>query len=77
MTANSSVHKYVPGISLDLARWLARYGSENYLEVGIVGVGIDTLSLDVGSSVKYESHVVLLGNNIYGIENMANTQQVG
>ncbi|XP_018021046.1 isatin hydrolase, partial [Hyalella azteca] len=40
-----------PGLSLDAARWLAGHGHVHGHVDGIVGVGIDTLSLDVGSSV--------------------------
>ena len=64
------------GISIDLARWFTNYGHMHGLSTGIVGVGIDTASLDVGSSVKYESHVVLLGHGIYAFENLANVHMV-
>lgn len=42
----------------------------------MIGVGIDTLSLDVGQSVRYPAHVALFANNIYGIENLANLDRV-
>ncbi|KAF2368413.1 Kynurenine formamidase [Trinorchestia longiramus] len=80
ITAYSGEDQYgkfnFPGLSLELARWLASHGHENGHEHGIIGVGIDTLSLDVGNSIKYESHVKLLGHNIYGLENVANTDKL-
>ena len=66
----------VAGLSVDAAEWLASYGKRNGQTKGIIGVGVDTLSLDPGQSVKYESHVALLKHNIFGIENMANLDKV-
>jgi len=39
---------------------------------GIVGIGIDTISIDAGEEHTFASHHVLLGNNVYIIENLTN-----
>ena len=44
--------------------------------MGIVGVGIDTLSLDKGQSVRMPAHATLFASNIYGLENVANLDKV-
>lgn len=38
----------------------------------IRGVGVDTLSLDHGSSTTFDVHVTLLGADRYGVENLRN-----
>ena len=58
------------GIGLDAAKFLTSYQATSGNR--IVGVGIDTASIDVGNSHLYETHVELFTNNIYGIENVAN-----
>lgn len=52
-----------PGLSEEAARRIVARGA--------VGVGIDTLSLDPGSSSGFPAHRVLLGAGLYGIENLA------
>ncbi|KRT83493.1 hypothetical protein AMK59_4000, partial [Oryctes borbonicus] len=52
-----------PGIAADAAQWLANSKK-------VVGVGVDTASVDCGSSVKFETHRILSEHNIYGIENL-------
>jgi len=42
------------------------------IDRGVVGVGIDTLSIDFGSSKNFAFHVTMLKANKYQIENMAN-----
>lgn len=42
----------------------------------LVGVGVDTLSLDYGPSTDFASHITFLGAGLYGIENMANLMDV-
>jgi kynurenine formamidase len=54
-----------PGFSPDAAEFLIS-------ERGIVGAGVDTLSLDPGESQDFAAHGVLLGAGAYGIENLAN-----
>ena len=40
-------------------------------ERDIVGVGVDTISMDNTTSPTFESHVILLGGGLYGVENLA------
>ncbi len=40
-------------------------------ERDIVGVGVDTISMDNTTSPTFESHVILLGAGLYGVENLA------
>ena len=60
---------HAPGFSEPAAAFLAR-------ERDIVGVGIDTLSLDIGAATKFVAHLALLGAGKYGIELMANLTMV-
>ncbi|RDI96212.1 cyclase family protein [Meiothermus sp. QL-1] len=57
--------QHYPGFSPAAAEFLVR-------ERNIVGVGVDTLSLDFGASRDFKSHVVFLGAGKYGLENLAN-----
>jgi kynurenine formamidase len=41
-------------------------------ERDIVGVGVDTISIDFGASTDFGSHVTVLGAGKYGLENLAN-----
>ncbi|KAG7177422.1 isatin hydrolase-like [Homarus americanus] len=65
-----------PGVGKGAAEWLVKHGSRNGHTKGIVGVGIDTLSLDKGQSVRYPTHVALFKENIYGVENLANLDKL-
>lgn len=56
---------HFPGISREAAELLAR-------ERKVAAVGIDTASLDNGSSRDFVAHQVLTGSNVYGLENVAN-----
>lgn len=42
----------------------------------IKGIGIDTPSIDYGKSRNYLSHQILLGENIYALENVAYLDQL-
>jgi kynurenine formamidase len=42
----------------------------------ITGIGVDTLSLDIGASTTFDVHVMLLGADHFGVENMANLNEV-
>lgn len=64
------------GLSKAAAEWLANHGHNNSHATGIVGVGIDTLSLDKGQAVRMMAHIALFAANIYGIENVANLDKV-
>lgn len=54
---------HFPGFSKDAAVFLTTQRK-------IHGIGIDTLSLDNGISTTFDTHVVMLKNNYYQIENM-------
>lgn len=60
---------HFPGFSGEAARFLVE-------ERDIVGVGVDTLSLDAGAAQKFVAHLTLLGAGKYGIELMANLGRV-
>jgi kynurenine formamidase len=57
-----------PGISVSAAKLL--------VERRVDGVGIDTASLDHGPSVAFLTHRILNGAGIYGLENVANMDQL-
>lgn len=40
-------------------------------ERDVVGIGVDTLSLDFGAATSFDTHVFLLGAGKYGLEGMA------
>ncbi|XP_066980365.1 isatin hydrolase-like [Macrobrachium rosenbergii] len=65
-----------PGLGKGAAEWLANHGKKHGHETGIIGVGIDTISIDVGQSVRLPSHVALFSENVYAIENMANLDKL-
>ncbi|XP_018322204.1 uncharacterized protein LOC108734931 [Agrilus planipennis] len=58
---NGNLH--FPGISKEAAEWIVA-------QKNIVGVGIDTASLDQGISKTFLAHQAILKNKIYGIENL-------
>jgi len=58
---------HFPGISPKAAEFLVKNRK-------IDGVAIDTPSLDFGQSKLFETHRILLGANIYGIENLAQAE---
>ena len=62
MDANKVMH--FPGYGKESAELL--------VQCDVVGIGIDTLSLDHGPSKDFPTHLVMLGANKYMIENMAN-----
>jgi kynurenine formamidase len=59
-------HLHFPGISKEAAQYLV--GRK------IKGLGIDTASMDVGNSHDFWTHRIILGANIYGIENVAHLE---
>ena len=59
---------HFPGIHPDAARWLAK-------ERHVVGLAVDTLSLDPGRSNDFKTHKVWLPSGRWGIENLANLEQ--
>ncbi|GFS30419.1 kynB [Trichonephila inaurata madagascariensis] len=60
---------HYPGLAPDAARWLV----ENR---NVFGIGVDTLSFDNGPSLTKDVHQILLGHGLFGIENMANMEQL-
>ena len=59
-------HLHFPGISKDAAKYL--------VERHVKGVGLDSASLDPGHSTGFWAHRILLGANIYGLENLTNLE---
>jgi kynurenine formamidase len=54
---------HFPGFGEEAARWLLEHRE-------VVGIGIDTLSLDRGISEKFEVHQLVLGRGKYQVENL-------
>jgi kynurenine formamidase len=63
-----TAHLHFPGISREAAELLAARH--------VAGVGLDTASLDYGPSRDFIAHRVLLGANIYGLENVAHLERL-
>ena len=61
--------QHFPGFGKAAVEWLLE-------ERDIAGIGVDTLSLDPGRSQTFDAHVTLLSADRYGIENLANLDQV-
>lgn len=59
---------HFPGFAPDAARWLMA-------ERRIVGLAVDTLSLDHGPSLDFPTHQVWLPSGRWGLENVANLDQ--
>jgi kynurenine formamidase len=55
---------------------VARDAAELLVDRDVAGVGIDTLSIDAGSSTDFSAHKILLGANKYQIENLANLDEL-
>jgi kynurenine formamidase len=60
---------HFPGIDSSAARWLAD-------ERRVRAVGIDTPSIDHGQSKTFDTHRILLGQNIPAFENVASLERV-
>lgn len=63
--ADASGGLYFPGFALSAAEWLLR-------EREVVGLAVDTLSLDPGNSTKFPVHTAWLGAGRWGLECVAN-----
>lgn len=59
--------QHYPGFSAEASAFLVS-------ERAITGAGVDTLSLDPGNSVPFDSHVNFLGAGKYGVENLTNLE---
>jgi kynurenine formamidase len=60
---------HYPGFSLAAAEFLVRSRD-------VVGLGIDTMSVDIGATTTYPVHVFTSQHGIYHLENVANLAQV-
>ncbi|MCG7503217.1 cyclase family protein [Tenacibaculum sp. Mcav3-52] len=60
---------HFPGLSKEAAKWLVE-------ERNINAIGIDTPSIDYGQSEYFESHVILLSQNIPAFENLTNLDKL-
>jgi kynurenine formamidase len=60
---------HFPGFSPEAATFLVN-------ERNITGIGVDTLSQDVGASTTFDVHVTILGAGKYGLENVANLSTI-
>jgi kynurenine formamidase len=60
---------HFPGFSLDAAMWLVE-------ERNVTAIGVDTMSLDPGNSSTFPVHVNYLATDRYGLENLANLDQI-
>jgi kynurenine formamidase len=59
-------HLHFPGLSKLAAEYLVRRQ--------VKGIGIDTASIDPGNSKDFWVHRIILGANLYGIENVAHLE---
>ncbi len=60
---------HFPGFSPEACEWLLRRRA-------IRSLGVDTLSIDPGVSATFDTHLVLLGADRYGVENVANLERL-
>lgn len=60
---------HFPGLHPDAAQWLVNNRNIN-------AIGIDTPSIDYGQSEYFQSHVILLSENIPAFENLTNLDQL-
>jgi kynurenine formamidase len=67
MDAAGAMH--FPGFGRPAVEWLLA-------ERAIRGIGVDTLSLDPGSSATFDVHVTVLSADRYGIENLRGLQEI-
>lgn len=60
---------HFPGFSGEASQWLVD-------ERSIHGIGVDTLSIDHGPSATFDTHYIILGAGLLGIENVANLSAI-
>lgn len=60
---------HFPGVHPETAEWLLK-------ERRVLGLAVDTLSLDPGPSKDFRTHTIWLPSGRWGIENVANLQNV-
>lgn len=61
--------QHYPGFSQEATDFLV-------VQRNIAGIGVDTLSLDPGNSSTFDVHVTYLGTGRWGVENLANLNQI-
>jgi kynurenine formamidase len=60
---------HFPGFGAEATEWLLR-------RRGIRALGVDTLSIDPGISETFDTHLILLGADRYGVENLNNLDRI-
>jgi kynurenine formamidase len=60
---------HFPGFGAEATEWLLRHRR-------IRALGVDTLSIDPGISETFDTHLILLGADRYGIENLNNLDRI-
>ncbi|GAB5399902.1 MAG: cyclase family protein [Aureisphaera sp.] len=60
---------HFPGLSPEAADWLVKNRN-------VHAIGLDTPSIDFGQSQDFESHVILLSENIPAFENLTNLEEL-
>jgi kynurenine formamidase len=60
---------HFPGFSPELAEWLLK-------ERKVLGLAVDTLSLDHGPSKDFKTHHIWLASGRWGLENVANLEKL-
>lgn len=69
LNADSGGTLHFPGFSSEAANYLAT-------ERDVVGIGVDTISLDFGPSTDFRAHYEVLSRNKWGLECLANLAEV-
>src|SRR5205807_5294660 len=70
LNADGSGTMHVPGFDPELTDFLKQE------RPGVRAIGLDTASLDIGASSDFPAHVSWLPSGRYGIENLANLDQL-
>ncbi|XP_015923067.1 isatin hydrolase-like [Parasteatoda tepidariorum] len=68
-TGNDTTQLHFPGMSEEASKWLIENRS-------IYGLGTETLSIDSGQSRDFKTHRVLNEGNVFGLENVANMEEI-
>jgi kynurenine formamidase len=70
LNADESGVMHAPGFSPELTDFLKED------RPGVRGIGLDTASLDIGASADYRAHASWLPSGRYGLENLANLDEL-